>query len=166
MRKSIKMFMLFLVISVTTFVGIFMWFEIQNAHDDFGEDIVIESNGQTIKNFSIDDLMLNPGQSKDYMVNLVCKAEGTYSIILDFNEIKNGGLKNFVDVDVFVGESLIGTKTLDELLTDGQTLTFSVDLLGDKPVALKMVYKMSNEIKNEAQGTYADFDLKLTIEKE
>ena len=84
MRKSVKIFMLFLVISVTTFVAIIMWFNIQNAHNDFGEDIVIENNGQTVKNFSIDDLMLNPGQTKDYKVNLICKAEGTYKIILDY----------------------------------------------------------------------------------
>ncbi|MBQ8425023.1 MAG: hypothetical protein IJX17_03260 [Clostridia bacterium] len=166
MRKSVKIFLLFLVISVTTFVAITMWFNIQNAHDDFGEEIIIESNGQTVKNFSIDDLMLNPGQSKEYSVNLICKAEGTYLIILDYNETKDGGLKGFVDVDIFVNDNIIETKKLDELLTDNVTIEFSEDLYGDKPVVLKFVYKMSNNIKNEAQETYADFDLKLTIEKE
>ena len=100
------------------------------------------------------------------MINVYCKAEGSYSVVLDYNETEDGGLKKFVDVEVKLNDETIYTDSLEDLLMEGETIDFSTDLFSATPAVIKIIYKMSDKIKNEAQETFADFDIKLSIEKE
>lgn len=166
MGKSVKFFILICSICVATFIGIFAYFYISDAHDKFSKDIVIESSGKTIENFSIDNLSLTPGTKKEYSINLYCKAEGKYKVIVDYIEKEDGGLKDHVNVEVKVGDRVIMIEKLSNLLQDDFLITFSQELFSKDPAVLTLTYEMSKSVGNEAKNTSADFDIKIEIEKE
>lgn len=152
-------FLLLGIISVMliTFLG--------KAKDDFQNDITIDSDGVTESVLSVQDLKLNPTESKEYSVNLVCAASGTYDVTLDYEEKKDGGLKPFVEVSVKANDETVYEGTLLALLGGDERIEFEGELFQEEPLVVTVRYEMPQDVGNEAQGTYSDFDIHLKIEK-
>ena len=138
---------------------------IDKAHDDFKEDVKVNAEGVTLETLTVKDLKLTPNESKEYTVNLTCAASGSYYISLDYEEIKDGGMKSFVDVIVKCDEAEVYNGSLTELLDNGRIIKFEDELHATEPLVVSICYKMPYNIGNEAQGTYADFKIDLKIEK-
>jgi len=164
--KNVKFLVLIMTICVLSFVSIGLYFYMRNAHDKFDDDIVIEVSGKTVENFSIDNLTLTPGVRKEYSVSLYCRAEGDFTVTVDCLEKEDGGLKDFVYVEVSVNGEVVGTEKLSDILKDDCKITFSQELFAKKPAKVIIAYTMSDEIENEAMGTYADFQVEITVDKE
>ncbi len=138
---------------------------VEDVHRKFGENIAVSSDGVTESIKEVKDLMLNPTESKEYSVNLVCEATGKYAIALEFIEKIDGGMKNFVDVTVKLGADVVYEGSLAELLDGGERIEFEGTLEDDVPLPVSVCYMMPYDVGNEAQGTSADFNVKLTVEK-
>ena len=143
-------------VAINVFLGI--------AKRDFPKYITVSANGVTESILPIRDLQLNPAESKEYTVNLVCAASGSYYIYLAFEEEEDGGMKNFVDVTVFAGETQVYSGALAELI-EGKLIEFEGVLQEKDPLPVTLRYEMPYETGNEAQGTYADFNVRLKIKK-
>ena len=78
-------------------------------------EITVKENGVTESILEVRDLKLNPTESMEYDVNLLCDASGMYHISLDYNETEDGGMKPFVDVTVKVGGEQVYEGKLEEL---------------------------------------------------
>ncbi len=136
------------------------------AKEDFPENITVSEDGVTESILAVRDLKLNPTESKEYSVNLVCAASGSYHIYLDYEEKEDGGMKSFVDVTVKFDGKVVYEGDLAALLGDeGELIQFEGELHAEEPLVVSICYLMPYDVGNEAQGTYADFDIHLKIEK-
>ena len=138
----------------------------QIAHEEFEENITLSKEGATNATLCVQNLTLCPSTSRTYTVHLKCKASGTYRILLDYEEKNDGGLKPFVNVTVRVGGEDAWQGTLAELL-DGQTVpTLTGELQAKEPFDVQVIYTMPEQVGNEAQDTFSDFEIHFIIEKE
>lgn len=135
------------------------------AKEDFPKNITANENGVTESILAVRDLKLNPTESKEYSVNLVCAASGSYHIYLDYEEKEDGGMKPFIDVTVKFDDEVIYEGELAALLDGDEVIQFEGELHETEPLVVSICYLMPYDIGNEAQGTYADFDIHLKIEK-
>ena len=141
---------------------IFLW----DAGDKFPDEIVIRENGVTESILPVRDLMLNPTESKEYSVDLICQATGLYNISLSCEEREDGGMKHFVDVAVLLDGELLFEGALVDLIDGGEVVTFQEELDDVDPIVLTLRYSMPYETGNEAQGTFANFDAQVSIKKQ
>lgn len=162
-QKSITMLTVSLI--VLGMMGVMLLIYVNRAHDEFKESVQVNENGVTEQVLEVRDLMLNPADQKQYEVELTCLASGQFDITLDYDEIENGGMKPFVNVRIFCEENELYSGTLVDLLDNGRTVVFREALHATEPLVLYMVYEMPYETGNEAQGTFADFNIHLMIEK-
>jgi hypothetical protein len=135
------------------------------AKEEFPDHITVSQDGVTESILPVRNLKLHPSESKEYSVNLVCAASGGYHIYLDFEETQDGGMKHFVNVSVSVGGELTYEGSLLGLLDGDEVVYFERELYEVEPQVITISYLMPHEIGNEAQGTYADFDVHLKIKK-
>ena len=146
-------------------IGVMLLVFVNQAHEEFKENVQVSENGVTEEVLVIRDLMLNPAEKKQYEVKLTCPASGQFNITLDHEEIEDGGMKPFVNVRIFCNDREVYCGTLVELLDHGTLATMQAELHATEPALLRVVYEMPYETGNEAQGTFADFNIRLTIEK-
>lgn len=138
---------------------------VEKAHSNFDKNIMVSSNGVTETTLAVRDLKLNPADKKEYSINLVCEASGSYDICLTYDETHDGGMKHFVNVKVFADEKNVYSGSLTDLLDKGTTVEFEGTLEAKKPLVVTIRYEMPYEIGNEAQGTSTDFDVTLKVVK-
>ena len=144
-------------IMLTIFLG--------QAKENFPKKITVSSNGVTERILSVRDLQLVPTESREYSTNLFCEASGSYFIYLDYVEGVDGGMKHFVDVVVKANNEVVYLGPLVDLLDGDKVIEFEGELYEKEPLAVTIRYVMPYHIGNEAQGTYADFDIHLKIQK-
>ena len=165
-NRSVNILIVALLLLALMSVMILVFLE--KAHDDFPKDITVVEDGVTESLLPIRDLKLNPTESKEYSVNLYCAASGSYYIYLDYEETEDGGMKHFVDVTVKANDTVVYEGKLDKLIDDpNEIIQFEGELNAKSkdPFVISITYLMPREIGNEAQGTYSDFDIHLTIKK-
>ena len=138
---------------------------IDYAKDNFGNNITVSSEGVTESTLSVRNLRLNPSESKEYSINLVCEASGGFDVTLDFVEKADGGMKPFVNVTVKCDGELLYEGSLTALLDGDEVIVFEAELHATEPRVISICYSMPRSIGNEAQGTYSDFDLYLKVKK-
>ena len=146
-------------------VGVMLLVFVNQAHDEFKESIEVSENGVTEEVLAVRDLMLNPADQKQYEIRLTCPASGQFDITLDHEEIKDGGMKPFVNVRISCNERELYCGTLVDLLDHGATVSVKEELHATDPLILYVAYEMPYETGNEAQDTFADFNIHLKIEK-
>ena len=135
------------------------------AKEDFPKNITVSEDGATESVLAVRELKLNPTESKEYSVNLVCAATGSYHIYLDYEEKVDGGMKPFVDVSVKFDSEVVYEGELAALLDGDEVIHFEDELHETESLVVSICYLMPYDVGNEAQGTYADFDIHLKIEK-
>lgn len=129
----------------------------------FKKEITIVQDGVTIDNMEIKALQIHPGESVDYQVWLNSKASGNYSLVMKFNETVDGGLKEFITVNI-IDSSYNVIKGLDEILS-GDQVEFVCGITADKPYIIDVKYKMPIQTGNEAMNTNASFNIEFVIQK-
>ena len=122
---------------------------------------MVEIDGETSVLLSADKPNLKPGESYYYTVILACKTEGRYEITLQFEEIKKGGLENYVNVETSCNGT-VHHNALNALLESEDGITFICELKKSPATEIKILYSMPVEVGNEAQGTELDFNVSLT----
>ena len=146
-------------------IAVSLYVLIAYAKEVFPENITVHSEGVTESILPVRDLRLNPSESKSYSVNLVCEASGLYLVTLDFIETLDGGMKDFVNVTVLSDGTEVYSGALGKLISGEINAQFEAELSADDPVVITVLYQMPRGIGNEAQGTYSDFDVKLSVKK-
>ena len=124
----------------------------------FGEEGIEET-------VSIDGLGLVPGESREYSFVLNCTKEGRYAIGIKVDETKDGGLKNFVNVKIKIGDDTLLEDKLVNITDQTTVLDLSYPFLKTTE-AFTVVYTMPLDVGNEAMNTYADFDMTVLISNE
>ena len=133
------------------------------SSNGFEKQIVLERDGKTVENMQIKELGLHPGESVDYKVLIKTKATGTYRVSMDFDEIEDGGLKNFIIVTIKSGDTVIYEDGLTQTLS-GDNVVFNCDIKANETYVLDIKYLMPIEAGNDAMNTRASFNIEFTIE--
>lgn len=162
-KKSVNLLVTALLLLGAVAVVLFVF--LGHAKEVFDDNLTVSADGETTHVMKVRDLRLNPADSREYTVNLLCEASGGYRITLDFEEKTDGGIKHFINVSVKCGDETVYTGPLALLIDEGKTVEFLATLEADDPVPITIKYEMPYETGNEAQETYSDFNVKLTINK-
>lgn len=135
------------------------------SHDDFKKRVNVKGDGVTTETFSCGELALTPAQTKELEIELYCKANGSYDVTLWLTEKSDGGLKNFVLVEVLADGEQVHEGGLSDLLKEDVAVKFDSILHDNKATVITIRYTMPEDMGNEAQNTYAAFDITIKIEK-
>ncbi|MBR2970909.1 MAG: hypothetical protein IKC48_03840 [Clostridia bacterium] len=161
-KRSLNILIVALAV-VAVFAGMLVVY-LNDAKDNFADSITLSNDGVTETVVSVNDLSLIPTQKKDYSISLQAEIEGTFDVVLDFAETRDGGMKQFVLVTIKSGDSVVYEGGLSDLLDDTDVV-FQVEIESGKAVDVNICYEMPESVGNEAQGTSADFDVHFRIEK-
>ena len=138
---------------------------LNEAHENFPDSVVINADDRSESVYTVQNLRLTPTQAREYEVNLVCDASGSYNIFLEYEETYDGGMKDFVDVTVTCHDRIIYQGPLSRLLNGDMRVEFEGELKSKDPLVVKIRYEMPKDTGNEAKGTSTDFDVRIIIEK-
>lgn len=138
---------------------------LHNADEIYEGNIRVRENDVTETTIPVRDLVMNPGVEKEYHVDLICDATGSYFIHIDFEEKKDGGMKDFVEVTILSNDKRVYQGPLTALLDDKLIFEFIGELDESEPHVLTFKYMMPLETGNEAQGTSSNFDIHIVIKK-
>ena len=133
--------------------------------DSILDEVVLVRDGVNEVELVVDDLQLTPGATKQYNIVLNSKETGSYTLDMLYNETVDGGMKQFVDVQILCAEEVIYDGTLADLL-GGREILHSLTLERGMVYDLTFIYSMSDEVGNEAQKTTTSFDINVAIMSE
>lgn len=163
MHKKLGYFLTILICTLIV-VGVIFTFYTLSTKGDLEKEIVINSDGKAHDVLEVNSMKLFPSEKKLYDIGLTSKLEGTFHVRLDFNEIEDGGMKEFVDVVIKVGEEEIFEGKLSYLLGD-YVVEFDSLIKKTSLTIIEIEYSMSEEVSNEAKNTFSSFNIDLTIER-
>ncbi len=153
MRRKVG-YILTLAAVVMAIIGVLIWF---NLKDDgsLEKRTTLTINGETTKTLKAEIGGINPGDTKEYTINIIGKAAPDYYFTLVFRkneevETDRNTLGKYVNVTISTG-SVTVRKNLEELF-GGETIE-----LGKKAQNITITYSMPLEIGNEAMGAEARF---------
>lgn len=145
---------IFVALAFVAVVAVVTWTVLQRQ-SNLEETTVIELNGATSKTLKAELTDFYPGSEQEYKIVLTGETAGNYVISLNFRDVKNSGsLEKYLTATIKANDITI-QKQLKELL-DGEVIE-----LGKGVEQITIVYEMSEDIGNEAQGTTADFYIDL-----
>ena len=151
------------ILCLMVILGFVVWAFINNFFKAPEVNFDAEGVSETV---SISGLALAPGDEREYSFDLKCRDSGKYQVSIELLEKADGGLKEFINVRVFLGDELVFSGNLSEVMGDSEVL-LKEHTFGRESVELRIVYDMPLEVGNEAMGKYADFDMTLLLsEKE
>lgn len=131
-----------------------------SADDEFVKNIKLEENGIEHEDLHFSANGLKPGDVRDYTIIIRTAADGTYVLDFNFDEDKNGGLREFIDVTLSYGDIVVET-SLTELF-GGKVVSFECEISKKNPAEIHVVFEMPLDVGNEAQGATTDFSTYLT----
>ncbi|MBR3804174.1 MAG: hypothetical protein IKJ14_02350 [Clostridia bacterium] len=165
MIKSKSIWVLIISFIVVAFISIAIIFNNLDARSEFTNSVKIDGSGYAEKEIEVRNLQLHPNESKSYTIEVAPEFGGDYEISINYQEIKDGGLKEFVTVSFSVDGKQVQSSSLKNLLDGKSSIVILQNFSEDKPLKLTVTYIMPYEVGNEAQGAYADFDVTLIFDK-
>ena len=149
------------LIAFSVMLNIFLY----NADEKYEGSIDVRENGVTETVIPVRDLILSPGVSKEYHVDLICDATGSFFITLEYEESFDGGMKHFVNTTILSNDTVIFNGPLTDLIDKKIPIEFEEVIDESDPVVITFIYTMPVEIGNEAQRTSSEFDIHVEIKK-
>ena len=154
MSKIIIARLLLSVLSLFILCGSFITtYVLLETDSDSTVEVRISENEPTIVEF--ESLGLSPGEKCEYTVELYVDALEPIGISLDFKELYESPMKNYVYVSIEVREETVYRSLLADCL-DGEEIILDYEELDGN---FKIIYSMPSEVGNEAQNTDAHFEL-------
>ena len=153
-----------IVLSVLILIGVaLMAWSLATADDRNNIDLEL-SEGIT-ETITFENLCLLPGDEASYHLNLKDDNARKYSLLFDFVEKEDKGLKNFVRVKIASGDTVL----YDELLATAiaaDSIIFDVNFKERVNTQLDITYYLPLEVGNDAKNAETLFELLLTATNE
>ncbi len=164
MSKSVVMRLILLVGSVLILVGVSLMLWMYETEDERNViEIDIEDGGRHPVQF--ENLSLYPGQQCEYGIRVKNDNGDKFDLSLDFAELRESPLKNFLRVKIVTNDTVV----YDELLADAfvdEPLVLPVDFTESKNIVLRIIYSLPEDVGNEAKNAEALFELIITASTE
>lgn len=124
---------------------------------------VIEINEGELRKIEVNELWLAPGEMREYSFKIECRESADYVISLELDQRLDGGLEEFVEVTVRLGEKKIASGKLKTLLKYSEPITYETNLEEGCEAEFKVTYFMPETVGNEAMGSSTKFDMLLSL---
>ena len=163
MRKGILTVLIVFTLSLIAFAGYLLYYIIDTS-DDFSKKVVIRNEGEIVKTIEVSNLSLVPSESKEYEIELVSIHDGKFFVTLDYEELENGGLSEFVFVSIKLDD---GIEYYNGCLKDlfGDDILLNMCFESNVSQKIIITYSMPVEVGNEAKHTYSDFNINIIIKR-
>lgn len=139
----------------------FIWNLFNSSNGNHTVKVEIENGeGETVP---FEKLGLVPGDSVTYDLYLSTTDGPTKSVYLEFYEVQDSPLKDFVRVRILVNDEELCDELLGDLMDSGK-IDFNMDLSVGDECKVTLVYYMPIEVGNEAANAEAWFDLCITAQ--
>ncbi|MBQ8496559.1 MAG: hypothetical protein IJ489_03780 [Clostridia bacterium] len=161
MTRNRLMRILLILMSILILIGIVLMRCTPNRLTANGGIIKVLLSDRKTQIIEFEELCLIPGEECEYLVKLENTSAEQCNVTLNFREIEEKTLKNFVRVKMISDGELL----CDELLADmfeHENIVLPVDFTKNKNTELKIVYFMPLETGNEAKNTETVFELRIT----
>ena len=135
------------------------------SQSELQKTISIKGDGVTTDRIEVRQLLLHPGETQEYTVTFKSELEGEFAISLDYCETRDGGMKPYVNAVISSGDRVLFNGALETLLQKNRTVHFDAELNPKDPLTITLCYSMPENIGNEAQATFAEFDIIVTVER-
>lgn len=153
-----------IVLSVLILLGVaLMAWSLATADDR--DNIDLELSEGVTETISFENLCLLPGDEASYHLNLKDSNTKKYSLIFDFVEKDDKGLKNFVRVKIASGDTVLYDELLSTAIT-AERIAFDVNFRERLNTQLDITYYLPLDVGNEAKNGEVLFDLLLTATNE
>lgn len=162
-KKTLIYITLFAVYAFSMSYLFLLYIDSEKSKSDNLDNIIIVDEDGASTTLDIFNLTLSPGEVQEYEIDLESLHTGTYEITISLKEDDDGGLKDFVDVEIILIDRVIGTIKLKELLDNDFNIKFEMDLTTEKKEGFIFKYSMPIDIGNEAMKTYAKFTAHINI---
>lgn len=154
MIKKVQLILIFVCVAMA-FGGI-AFYGILQTENNLEENVIINIDGDAHETFKAELTGFYPGKSQEYTIMFTGELAEYYKVTIEFvDDKKNSTLEEYLEVTILTPDKKI-EKTLKELLNGGR-----IDL-GVGATEIKLIYHMSEQTGNEAQGTTADFYVSVT----
>ena len=161
MKKQILSLMIF-AIALCGVAGVILMNTLKMAEGKFEGDLRIGRDGEASDTLEINELGLIPGSQMEYTVHMTSRIAGDYTLTLDFEEIAESPLKDFVIVELLHDGVLLTSAPLHEAL-EGEALTSACYLSAEDTSDLIVRFKMPVEVGDEAKNLTASFEINLQV---
>ena len=179
--KNVKtMFIMIVSICVVAALGVVLIFHTQGAKDKMKDSISLSSLTQTgeqvSETLSFENLTIKPGDVNSYIIKFINVMSGSYVFKMEFVETFDGGLSDFVDIEISIDNQDLSQEkaSLSTYFGKGvaqkKTINKEVELEENQEVVLTITYSMDKSVGDDessksAMGASTKFDLKLIVEK-
>ena len=130
--------------------------------NEFRGDVWIEIDGKKQDSLDVKNLRLVPGGKIEYEINLHCETDGTYKVLMVYEEKKDGGLKEFVDVSILYGGAEVRSDKLSTLLLGEDILFNAGEFKAGEDKSFLIIYSMALDVGDEAKNTFSSFAIDFT----
>lgn len=167
MRRKTQM-ILIIISSAIILTGAILTAVVQNYTQNRENTTKITfTEDKTEQTVEFREMLIHPGETHDYSINITNKFEGECKMSIVFDEYKPNLLANELKKYVYVTVSLDGKMIAENILLEELFKTTLPEqnciLDADEPLELKLSFHMPREIGNEAEFTEAFFDLVLKV---
>ncbi len=136
------------------------------SHDKYlNKSTVNLSNGDEVNaELGVDLGSLYPGASLSYTFNLKANKGDGFNITASFIEKGPTTIKEYVNVEIRLNGERIDSDSLNAYL-GGKTVNFRAEFGNTNLQEVELIYTMSAEVGDEAQGATADFDINISAKR-
>lgn len=146
-----------LLIVAGVLLGIDIWKKEGNV-----KQVTLTVDGETRESLSVSLTDFYPGETREYVVNLICRDEGSYEVAVKFEKKGDGNLDEYITAEIETQGTRAGGKTLKEYF-EGETLTRTCTAKAEEEIKLAIRYAMPSAVGNEAQKASCGFDVVITV---
>ena len=146
-----------LLIVAGVLLGIDIWKKEGNV-----KQVTLTVDGETRESLSVSLTDFYPGETREYVVNLICRDEGSYEVAVKFEKKGDGNLDEYITAEIETQGTRAGGKTLKEYFK-GETLTRTCEAKAEEEINLAIRYAMPSAVGNEAQKASCGFDVVITV---
>lgn len=148
-----------LLIAAGVYLGVNIWKQGRGL-----KQVTLTVEGEARESLSVSLTDFYPGETREYVVNLICRDEGRYEVSIEFEKKGGGSLDEYITAEIEAQGTCAGGKTLKEYF-EGETLTQTCAAKAEEEIKLAIRYEMSSEIGNEAQKASCGFNVIITVIK-
>lgn len=123
------------------------------------KNVTLEENGVTNAELNFNARGLHPSESREYTIVLHAKVGGRYGLSLQFDNL-TGALAQYVEVEL-VCDDYSQRMPLTQAADTVQS--FECDITDKYSITVRFI--LPEQVGNEAQGAFADFELLLTAQR-
>ena len=127
-------------------------------------DVELDHEGNAFVEFST--VTISPGESKEYTMEVSSSLPGDCIVTLDFSEIGDGDLKNYMYAVVEVEGVVICDNLLADIIDSEEPLSTPCRVSKKENFEVKVKYYIPLDVGNEAKNAFADYLLHLTVSNE